>query len=1170
LWGSFAQASSDYRLHDCLGQRWTGELISFPVSFVSGTCRQLSVVTADGEPVAFQVSENSIQRHADGSIAGAQVHVKTDLAPFQTIVFRALDDREARNTIPAKLTTDLRVSEDKETVKLETGPVGVRMPLGEFTAPNAIPAPYQGFKLAPGRWTGQSTLYGSPPPQGLSARVLERGPLFAEVLLTYNYPGDRTYMLRCRVIAGEPVAIFHESMDIESGSKYHYNDYEFGRPMNGYPQGRFRYNDKFADSHRIRLTLDDFKPDLSKTHKYLWKNYDDHVSLFPIPKDPLQEAWITTLHPWQNWQGCDMHVSFEDTRHYLGFVALHAGEWLRPTENYPWVRQDDGIVYFDIPINDGKRCWGVHFGAPGSAAWSPEMDIPAHQAAGGFTNPPAIRRMTVKHGQISLDRVKEWVLDWKDPVPVPNPVSIIPAGKLQVVQERMNTEAVFQPFVRQVKNDWSHRLKNQVGRPKYTGDILLCTGLEEDARELYRFTTAALNWNIRETLFGAGLTGYRAGHDYGVLQVASTANNQGREADILLGSPHISPEDKAILRSQLAVYAYILTDPDFWPPSPEIGKGNFNMVMTHDGAVGILGTILAGHPLAKEWQNVGEEAVKKVLESDYIQPNGAIPNEGMHYAGVTIDSILPFMVMLKGAGGADYFQHPAFRRVMHWYASWAPPVDVRFGRSYMPPIGYSHPTGTSQSARWALAAAMTRDTAPDFSQFMMATWVKQGCPVLMQIGGNIAAGMIDPAVPAKMPDLASAKWDGWGAILRSHADDPHETFLALCAGSPSRFAAAISGSLHLYAKGAPISVIFGCRAYHFIALSSGLLHDRILFDQREEDRGKPAQITEWAQTTSADYIGVDYTFSQLQGRTTVTPDFPGKLELSVPWEPKGAPPAGRVDPNNHQSPMGVVENVPDQHWARRILFVKDPDPMGPNYFVLRDSFQATLPTQWNLWCMAEGLTIDGSHVHFTGKYGVDLEVFMLTPPDKLVTGAWGPKERPPERQKLLQQWRGVNQPYLALLYPRTPEESVPTVTALGPGIGARVELTGRTDYVLVDDGNQEHHLDKLHFKGQSGQVQERSDGLRLALLSGVLLGWDDYRIEQSPVAGGPVQVSFSPSGEVTGECNGDHRTVTIHVPDAYRAKHALTIDGQETSFSPVGINRYSFDIPSGSHKFKLQ
>jgi hypothetical protein len=252
-----------------------------------------------------------------------------------------------------------------------------------------------------------------------------------------------------------------------------------------------------------------------------------------------------------------------------------------------------------------------------------------------------------------------------------------------------------------------------------------------------------------------------------------------------------------------------------------------------------------------------------------------------------------------------------------------------------------------------------------------------------------------------------------------------------------------------------------------------------------------------------------------------------------------------------------------------VLFVKDADPMGPNYFLVSDTFQATLPTQCNLWGLAEALKLDGDHAHFAGQYGVDLEVYLLAPADKLVTGAWGPEKKPPERQSLLQQRNAPNRPYLTLLYPRSAGEPLPTVTPLGSGCGARVELPGRVDIVLAGDGHQEFRQEKLCFQGRAGLIQPRPQATRLTLLSGARLAWEGFGLEQ-PTSGGMLQMNFATDGTIAGESDGTARTVTVQAPPAHRGNGLLLLDGQRAARFPPVATHFVFELPAGHHRFEIQ
>jgi len=79
-------------------------------------------------------------------------------------------------------------------------------------------------------------------------------------------------------------------------------------------------------------------------------------------------------------------------------------------------------------------------------------------------------------------------------------------------------------------------------------------------------------------------------------------------------------------------------------------------------------------------------------------------------------------------------------------------------------------------------------------------------------------------------------------------------------------------------------------------------------------------------------------------------------------------------------PVPGEEIIPPVTWRRSILFVKDRDPLGPNYFAIRDSFDgATRPTDWSCWCLATDVRFEGNVARFTGQYGVDMDVAVFSP-----------------------------------------------------------------------------------------------------------------------------------------------------------------------------------------------
>src|SRR5262245_18925766 len=65
-------------------------------------------------------------------------------------------------------------------------------------------------------------------------------------------------------------------------------------------------------------------------------------------------------------------------------------------------------------------------------------------------------------------------------------------------------------------------------------------------------------------------------------------------------------------------------------------------------------------------------------------------------------------------------------------------------------------------------------------------------------------------------------------------------------------------------------------------------------------------------------------------------------------------------------------------WSRQILFVKDADPLGPNYFVMRDDIAGGTGGIWRLWLTAERIDLREDRAVLVGKEDVDMDIFFLS------------------------------------------------------------------------------------------------------------------------------------------------------------------------------------------------
>ena len=103
-----------------------------------------------------------------------------------------------------------------------------------------------------------------------------------------------------------------------------------------------------------------------------------------------------------------------------------------------------------------------------------------------------------------------------------------------------------------------------------------------------------------------------------------------------------------------------------------------------------------------------------------------------------------------------------------------------------------------------------------------------------------------------------------------------------------------------------------------------------------------------------------------------------RAEQNVRYQaPNGKDHTFKLPPN---SPMQVVD-VPDYTWVRQVLFLKDADPAAPNYYLIRDDFLSDdpLPGEWNIWALAKSVDVTSTPAVVTGKYGVDMDVFLASP-----------------------------------------------------------------------------------------------------------------------------------------------------------------------------------------------
>ncbi len=516
--------------------------------------------------------------------------------------------------------------------------------------------------------------------------------------------------------------------------------------------------------------------------------------------------------------------------------------------------------------------------------------------------------------------------------------------------------------------------------------------------------------------------------------------------DSVLSSDAITPEARKRILAKLAFLGYVVNSQDYW--SPERGYTRFanmtSMVALYRAA---LGCLLSAHPQGKAWAEQGLRQLYSQLGAWSDEDGGCL--EAPHYAMVSIDHMLAGFTMAANAGYGDYLFDPRMRKTIEWFAAISTPRDSRIGGfRHQPPIGHTYhgePTGI-----YGLMAALWKDRDPEFAQRMQWMYEQNGSFSGLGVGWNFPsmAGyrflITHSVVTAKPADYGSTWFRKTGVVLRNTMQSDRETYLHMIAGSNHDHYDMDSGSIILYGKGRVLADDWG-----YIGYQPSSWHSMLTSTAASGE--SLMQIEVFSPSASLDYVS---------GR-------------------KGA-------------------------WQRQIAFVKDADPLGPNFFVLRDTHAADTPAAWRLWLTANVVKVNGQGATVSGAEDVDLDIFMYEPgnlhlttdgPATLTVNGWrkGWGEVDNTQAALVASLPG-RASIIALLYPRLKTEAPPKVTWSVDGAVVQVESATGVDTVFLapflapDPTTAQSSTTEyaglgggIVFRGTAGAVQVRGKSICMSL-----------------------------------------------------------------------------------------
>src|SRR5262249_38313136 len=115
------------------------------------------------------------------------------------------------------ISTDLVVTDLGDRFELRNGRTGIRIRKG---ADALTLGPIAGVRLPSGAWVGSGQLVLPNKTSSYQARVIARGPVFADIEAAYVISANSFWKLRFRVISNEPVVLVDESFSSDGGASY--------------------------------------------------------------------------------------------------------------------------------------------------------------------------------------------------------------------------------------------------------------------------------------------------------------------------------------------------------------------------------------------------------------------------------------------------------------------------------------------------------------------------------------------------------------------------------------------------------------------------------------------------------------------------------------------------------------------------------------------------------------------------------------------------------------------------------------------------------------------------------------------------------------------------------------------------------------------------------------
>jgi len=1069
-----AEPLAVFETRDHVGRDWPRTLVTYDLArsakpFKAGEAKLIDADT--GNEVPYQLSRVQVEGDV---VKGGRISFYASLAAGGRYRY------ELQPGLPAAMKSPAAVTEGG-LLTLDNGAIAIRLPAGTATPAEPLrfgtdqaemvalygrqaekgiaPGPIQGIRLADGRWVGGSYFWAAEPAAaprvaGWEARITEQGPLFVEATIRYRFtePGGAAatgepawYACTVRLLADDPAVRIDEQFDMQSaGSMW---DYRLMVSLgNGWKPAEARwFSPRNADSAR---GLDDATTgELFKLAvRYPWTPAAHFFGLFATAAkgEPVASLGVVPLHA-GNWRGSADESDGMVWGYDCGDVCLN---WRLRASRHPRSLLHTGEYDPALPLTFCRRQWALVGGT--SLGLAP------------------LERLRRTEGFITLDDMKDWVVDWPADPAVAYPRLLFTKSDVERVKPQLAAIPGGDDLAKFLYFDDSEARRKELfaqltGKSEWSGPSGLVHGI------LDRGDPPSMPW----------VSHYR------LTQMAGFAGS----LDELLSSASLPADERARIRRDIAAACELLSEPDVNPRGSLTHLGNPNMPINRFMALTFLAALIPDHPRATEWLDTSAAMLRYKLAMN-TAPGGCW-SELVTYFGASAPHIMQAAAVLAASGRGDDRVARLSALPAEFTARLLASPDPRFGgRRMLPNWGHE---GADTLTHWLVAAANLRQIDPQAAADFVWDWNAQGRPMNQHHDAGFSprailyAGLFKSVLDESMhvpPTLASSWLPGFGAVLRGHAGDPLETYLSLRQGYMVSHCDPNQGDFVLSAKGAPL-VTLSLHAY-------------------------PLQ--------QIPVVGeLDKTFGW-QSRVRF-----GSAGNTGGWPGGGA--TGGLPAWSFDDSIDYVRGVgtyPPQDWTRQVAYLKGRTAAGPQVLVFRDSFatpdKQAEPAFWTLRTLgtpaqAEPLKTDGGAIglDYRSAFGPRLAVRVLEP-GPLALKSKEAKYAAPLYFGSASNWlaglpvkaKEANETNVSVeesitvhtfgpvaagrdvtvtLLPLAADEKPPVVESIGPG-AVKVTTAESTDYVFLGRAPFEHAGGDVAFSGQAGAIRVRPDAVEFASLEG--------------------------------------------------------------------------------------